>query len=45
MPDKLTPEEYDQLAKSPADSGVVFDEDGEGAPEGVVEDEASARDE
>ena len=43
MPDKLTPEEYEQLGRNPADSNVVVegassDEQApEAPPEGVVE--------
>jgi len=39
VPEKLTPEEYQQLAHSPADSAVVMDGPDD-APEGVVEEEA-----
>lgn len=40
MPEKFTPEEYEQLADSPADSAHIADEpDPEEAPEGVVGDE------
>lgn len=35
---EFTPEEYQQLANSPADSAIVF-EGGEEPPEGVVSDE------
>jgi hypothetical protein len=38
MPEKFTPEEYQQLAESPADAPIVLEGDAaENAPEGVVE--------
>ena len=46
MPDKLTPEEYEQLGRNPADSNVVVeggtsDQAPETPPEGVVEEGGS----
>ena len=41
---KLTPEEYEVLSKSPADTPYLLDdgEPGADAPEGVVEDDGEA---
>lgn len=46
MPDKMTPEEYEMLANSPADAPHLVDDErlGSSAPEGVVEDDVDRDD-
>lgn len=46
MPEKMTPEEYEMLAKSPADAPHLVNDErpGSSAPEGVVEEDVDGDD-